>query len=235
MSENSRGDAPPADLADVVPVVVHEVRAPLTVLLGYLDILRRPLPEKERDAALRAARQAVHRMDDLLEDLLTASGVEDIFNPKEAVPLRADDLARDAAAAFGPIADREISVIAECSPVVLGEERRLLQALDNLITNAATYSPEGTTVRISVECPADTALIAVEDEGPGIPSEERERVFEPYTRLHGPNGAGRPGLGLGLYVVRAIARGHGGEARAEEPTSGAGARLVIELPVVACD
>jgi PAS domain S-box-containing protein len=209
--------------------VSHDLRAPLTVIQGYLDILGRPLEPEARERALESARLNAHKMAGLLEDLLDATRAEQLLAPKTLQRVDLCALAGEVGASLGQIEARhEVRVACERGAFVMAEERRLRQALVNLVTNAFKYTPEGTAVTIAVSSAAGKVVLAVEDEGPGIPAEEREHVFERYRRLD--DAAGRkPGLGLGLYIVRVIAENHGGSARAEDAPGG-GARFVIELP-----
>jgi two-component system OmpR family sensor kinase len=112
--------------------------------------------------------------------------------------------------------------------LVLGEEKRLRQVLVNLVTNAFKYSPEPAPIEVQVTCDDSHVFLRVVDHGPGVPAEERDRVFERFARLDG--GSARPGLGLGLYIVRIISENHGGCVRVEE-TPGGGATFVVELPL----
>ena len=99
------------------------------------------------------------------------------------------------------------------------------QALDNLLANAIRHSPAGKPVAVELDRDGGVARIAVKDVGPGIPEEERERVFQPFHRSGGHAGA----AGLGLAIVREIARGHGG--RVYVGSGRPGAELVLELPI----
>jgi signal transduction histidine kinase len=114
-----------------------------------------------------------------------------------------------------------------CRPVVRGDEKRLRQVLVNLITNAFKYAPDDKPVTVRVACSESGTQLRVVDHGPGVPTEDRARIFERYTRLDGASG--RPGVGLGLYIVRVIAENHGGSVSVED-TEGGGATFVVDLP-----
>ncbi|HEY3317703.1 MAG TPA: ATP-binding protein [Coriobacteriia bacterium] len=216
---------------EIFSIVSHDLRAPLTVVQGYLDILERPLEEAARRRALESARHNAVKMAGLLDDLLDATTADRLLAPKNVQPLDLGDVAREVASSAEPMAmGHRIEVVAKAPAMVSGEERRLRQALMNLVTNAIKYSPEDTAVKIRVSTVGKHALLAVEDEGPGIPAESRESVFQRYGRL-ASTAEGKPGLGLGLYIVRVIAENHGGRARVEDAPGG-GARFVIVLPAV---
>jgi two-component system sensor histidine kinase KdpD len=111
---------------------------------------------------------------------------------------------------------------------VLGDASQLERVIANLLENAAKFSPLGTTIRITGSQLDGTLVLRVQDEGPGVPAEQLERIFEKFYR--GRNGdVSVPGTGLGLSISRRIVEAHGGRIRAER--SERGAHVVIELPI----
>ncbi len=213
--------------AEIISIVGHDLRSPLTVVMGYLDLLTRPMTEEQRLKAIDTARRNAGRMADLLEDLLTATKAEELLAPSELVPTPLVALAEDVVGSMAPThAERQLLLEVDCNPVVLGEEKRLRQVLVNLVTNAYKYSPDTDPVVVRVRCDETYAYLEVVDHGPGIPEEDRAHVFERFARL--ANTASRPGLGLGLYIVSIIAHNHGGDALVEQ-TPGGGATFVIRL------
>lgn len=218
--------------SEIVELVSHDLRAPLAVVNGYLDVLRRSLSDEDRIRAVEAAKRDAARMSDLLEDLLSAAQAEQLLAPDELVPVSLAELAEEVAASLSTAHPaRALRADAADGGHVLGDGKRLRQALVNLVTNALRYSPDDSPVTIRVSCAGPRACLSVEDHGPGVPEDQRELVFERYARLEGGSGR-RPGLGLGLYIVRVIAENHGGSTRVEE-TPGGGATFVIDLPAVA--
>lgn len=220
---------PPEDADELFKLIAHEIRAPLTVISGYLEILERPLDEAVRARALAESRRAVGRIDALLNDLLKATCAGDCLSPRERVPVSMSALATDTVTVFRDTSAHRLEVDATCLGKVLGDASRLRQALVNLLGNAIAYSPENGRITVTVRCEGDTVLITVEDEGPGIPEDQLERVFERFERL-GTDNSTHPGTGLGLYIVRSIVEAHGGSVRAKAGSEGYGARFVIELP-----
>lgn len=217
--------------SEITELVTHDLRAPLTVVNGYLDMLRRPLSEEQRAHGIDAAKREAARMAGLLEDLLSATRAEELLSPSELVPVPLPELATEVVASMRtahPAHSFDLESHGDCQ--ALGDERLLRQALVNLVTNAVRYAPADTPITVAVGRPAARVSVSVVDHGPGIPASQREMVFERYTRLENGNGS-RAGLGLGLYIVKVIAESHGGCVRVEE-TPGGGATFVIDLPRV---
>jgi signal transduction histidine kinase len=206
----------------------HELRTPLTSVLANLEILAEEL-EGEQSETAEAALRSTRRMRRLVGDLLLLARAD----ARRSQPHRLTDLGQiliEAAAELGPMADRhELLIHAEPAPVV-GARDELHRLILNLLENAVRHTPPGTRVRAQTSTiGADTELI-VEDEGPGIPPELSDRVFERFVR--GGRDGGR-GSGLGLAIVRSVAEAHGGTVRLEPTAPEAemkGTRFVIRLP-----
>jgi two-component system sensor histidine kinase BaeS len=111
----------------------------------------------------------------------------------------------------------------------LADRDRLVQLILVLVDNAIDHSPKGGVVTVRARAVAGNAVIDVDDQGPGIPASERERIFEPFTRLSGTTRHGSGGTGLGLAIARRIADAHGGTIVAGSP-AGQGARFTVTLP-----
>jgi signal transduction histidine kinase len=216
---------------EILSLISHDLRAPLTVVTGYLDLLTKPLEDEDRVRAIDAARRNAERMSDLLDDLLSATRAEELLAPSTLAPVALPDLAQEVVSSLQTTVERAITLDVRQPAVVLGEEKRLRQVLFNLVTNALKYSPPESPVRVIVDCVGDRASLIVEDHGPGVPPQDRTRIFDRFTRLESPE-AHTSGIGLGLYIVRIIAENHGGSARVEE-TGGGGARFVVDLPAAA--
>lgn len=214
--------------AEIVSLISHDLRAPLAAISGYLELLARPLDAPARDKALEAANTAVGRMSSMLGELLDTTRTEQVFTPSAFNKVRLGSLANEVAEAMRLGCSHEIVVVQRQQAVVLGDDLRLRQAIENLIGNAIKHTPEDTDVTVIVDANERCGILVVEDHGPGIPDDQRDSVFERFTRLRGS--IGRDGLGLGLYIVRVIAESHGGTVRADE-ADGGGARFVLEIPL----
>ncbi|MFZ1993771.1 MAG: HAMP domain-containing sensor histidine kinase [Solirubrobacteraceae bacterium] len=192
-----------------VATASHELRTPLTALQMRLGLLREDLSAGSPD--LLDAREQValaegqaQRLGKLAGDLLDLSRL-DAQIPMAIEPVALVPLARASVAELGGILGPAVRLEVDTAVIVLGDAQRIAQILRILIDNARRYSPAGATVRVIV---AD-AMIAVEDDGPGIPLAERELIFERFRR--GSSHDQHPGFGLGLAIGRELARRMGGE------------------------
>ncbi len=206
----------------------HELRTPLTSVLANLEILAEEL-EGEQSETAEAALRSTRRMRRLVGDLLLLARAD----ARRSQPHRPTDLGQiliEAAAELGPMGDRhELLIHAEPAPV-LGARDELHRLILNLLENAVRHTPPGTRVRAQTSTIGTDTELIVEDEGPGIPAELSDRVFERFVR-GGRDGA--RGSGLGLAIVRSVAEAHGGTVRLEPTAPDAemkGTRFVIHLP-----
>ncbi|MBN1192785.1 MAG: hypothetical protein JXA36_03715 [Coriobacteriia bacterium] len=216
---------------EVLSLVSHDLRSPLTVVRGYLDILGKPLDEERRTSAIEGAQRAAQRMEDLLDDLLHATRAERVFAPKVLRPVDLGALVEGVATSLRLSAEQQIFTATEPDITVLGDVVRLEQAITNLVGNAIKHGPPEGKVRVEVTARDGRAIIGVEDDGPGIPEDQRKTLFARGAR--GEASAGTPGMGLGLYIVRVVAEAHGGSAYVDDMKNGT--RFVLDLPIVEPD
>lgn len=209
----------------------HELRTPLTSVLANLELLSETLDGERREAAESALRSS-QRMRRLVADLLLLARAD---AAREA-PHEPTDIARvvvEAAAELGPVAlDHELEV--DAAPAVVdGSRDELHRLVLNLMQNAVTHTPAGTHVHAAVRGEDGVVTVIVEDDGPGIPPDLRDRVFERFVRGGGDRGG--KSSGLGLAIVRAVAESHGGKVSVQSPTMNGdgpahGTRFVVTLP-----
>jgi signal transduction histidine kinase len=197
----------------------HELRTPLAVLAAHLENLG-------DDGAIQPLREDVVRMSRLVGQLLSVAQLEALaVTPDEVADLNA--LARDVAESMAPLIiqqGKDIAVFGPNSPIyVTGNAESLRQAIRNLTENAVQHTPIGTAVEIVVT--AEPA-VSVNDHGPGVAIELRERVTQRFWRAHRANGSGS---GLGLAIVKRIAEAHGGQIEVDDAPGG-GARFILRLP-----
>ena len=220
---------------EFVSGVSHELRTPLAQIRWFAELLHMGKLRSE-DERLRSAGiidQEARRLTYLVENVLNFSRAEKGTNRVSLSPSDFDHEIRDVLELFAPLARaRQMSLDArlDAGAVVHLDRDALRQILLNLLDNAVKYGPAGQTIVVGSEVSADRARVWVEDQGPGIPHDERVRVWEPYVRLKRDVESATGGSGIGLSVVRELVAMHGGRARAESGPGG-GARVVIEFPL----
>jgi two-component system OmpR family sensor kinase len=207
----------------------HELRTPLTALYLQLGMLARASGEAERAAAMSTLSAGVQRAIHLVEQMLALARQEPrAESPRVAV--RLDELAREIVAELVPLADAgHIDLgVADAQPATIaGDPEALRTLLRNLVDNAVRYTPAGGRVDVTVESTVGEARLTVSDDGPGIPPEERKRVFDRFYRRAGtvPSGSG-----LGLAIVKAIADTHRATLSLAEGPSGEGLAVSVTFP-----
>jgi two-component system sensor histidine kinase KdpD len=226
-----------ADSADeILAATAHELRLPLSHIKGFISSLRRT--DVEWDDATRSEfiaeiDQETDRLAELVDSLLgvratdthTTPGADLAFTHPAAVvegALRRARLSRE----------RPVRVdVPSTLPSVLIDGRQMERVLVNLLENAVKYSPAGAAIGIVARITRDCELeLAVEDEGPGVPAEDRERIFEPFFRNQAARGSDVPGHGLGLAISQSIVLAHGGRMDVCNRPGG-GACFSVFLPV----
>lgn len=216
--------------------VSHELRSPLTTLSTSLNVLqgRRDELSVRGRSALDLLATELARFQRLVEDLLEISRADSSDGHADWEPVRIGELVLNLLEQpqYALVsADLDSSAI---DAVIEGDKRRLEQVLRNLLDNAATHA--GGATRVSVHARGDGVTVCVDDLGPGIAPDERERIFDRFTR--GRNAARRAsqaGTGLGLALVSEHVRAHGGRVWATETPQGQGTRFTVELPTVRSD
>jgi two-component system, OmpR family, sensor kinase len=204
----------------------HELRTPLTSVLANLELLEEELSGEQREAAASALRSS-RRMRRLVADLLLLARA-DAGRVAPHQPVDLSEVVTDAASELEPVAgDHKISISAPTGARVDGARDELHRLVLNLMENALRHTDPGTAVEATVERANGQIVLAVEDDGPGIPVELREKVFERFYRGTGDRSGSS---GLGLSIVRAVAESHKGSVRLEEPLDGRGARFVVRIP-----
>lgn len=219
---------------EFLSAAAHDLRTPLTVVLGQAELIERRL---NRDPAAPVDRAGVSRMvsearrlRDLISELLDAQRLEQPATPMERSPVDLRDLVEavrsrqlDHGVAM-PVIGPDMSVMASV------DRMRIEQVLDNLVENALKYSLDGAAPEIRVWEEAGEARFEVIDRGVGIPAHERERIFDRFYRASNAQGITDTGMGLGLYICRRIVEEHGGRIWVE-PTPGGGSTFCVALPI----
>lgn len=202
----------------------HELRTPLTAVLANLELLADELDGDEREAAESALRSTL-RMRRLVTDLLllarSDAGRERRLAPVDVGAVVVEVIGEASALSM----DHLLEVETEPGLLVQGARDELHRLVLNLVENAINHTPSGTRITVRVGAQDDSVVLTVEDRGPGVAAELRERIFERFVRSSGDRGGS---TGLGLAIVCAVTRAHGGEVVLED--AGPGARFVVRLP-----
>ena len=221
---------------DALTLVAHELRGSLTVLNGYLSVLRGDMAERTRLESIDAMRAVVADMDHSVGLLVMGSR------------MRTGNLAHrptefDLIEAIGPAVERvrpraelEAATIEVPPPHVrvsaIADRSHVVRILSNLLNNALTYSERPALVTVVIR-PGDPVAVAVCDRGVGVPRERRDEIFEPFRRLASAGPQRTRGLGLGLFISRELAALNGGSLTLEWSEPGQGSVFVLRLPAAA--
>ena len=209
----------------------HELRTPLTALRLQAQVAERATDPAERGEALGSLKQGVERASHLVQQLLTLAREEDMPTKIAPAAVRLDELARDVAAEYTPLAQTrgvDLGLARIEAVTVAGAAAGLRTLLSNLADNAVRYTPAPGRVDIAVFRDGAQAALEVSDSGPGIPPEERTRVFDRFYRRAGEIS---DGSGLGLAIVKQIVEHHGGTIALEDAGGAGGLKVAVRLPL----
>jgi len=218
---------------EFVHTVSHDLRSPLTAILGYVDLLDRvgPVNDQQREFIHRV-QNSVQSITALVNDLLELGRIEAGFDSqKEVVPL--EGIIHYALETLsGQITEKKLNLhlnLPQGNPQMRGNPIRLRQLLDNLIGNAIKYTPEGGEITVDLESQNEQVILRISDTGPGIPPADQPHIFEKFYRASNvPKGVG--GSGLGLAIVRSIVDNHQGRIWVDS-LLGQGSTFTVVLPL----
>jgi signal transduction histidine kinase len=225
---------------DMLGIVNHEMRTPLTAIIGYAEILRQRSDASDLIAEefLGYIHQCAKRLQAITEDAMTASLLENGMFSLSPEECDMSDLLRTVIGAFGPRLQSQEMTIRELGldgPIrAVCDPKRVAQVLTNVIGNALKFSPRGTAVEVALAATPDTITITVRDQGPGIPPDQLERVFDKYYQVNGSSMRRQDGMGLGLMIARSIVQAHGGSIDLQSRL-GEGTAFAIVLPRASCE
>jgi signal transduction histidine kinase len=221
--------------SEMLGIVIHDLRDPLTAVLGYATLGERQAKGRDRDMFGRI-RNATDRAAEIIQSLVGAQQLEGGHLALNREPVDLGELANAAAVDHRPKAAAKgirLSVrTLPHSPVASGDARACRAVLDNLISNAVKFSRDGdhVEIRVGAEEEVDTARLEVKDTGPGIPNEEQERLFTKFARLSPRPTANEVSTGLGLYSVKLLVEAMHGAVSCRSRV-GHGSAFRMELPV----
>ncbi len=223
--------------SEFVARVSHELRTPLTQIRMFAEtlLLGRTRTAEEHRRSVEIIDQEARRLSHLVENILQFSRGERGTTHLAPRPLELAPLLRELAEKFQPVArTRQVRIATslEDGATVLADDEAVTQVILNLLDNAVKYGPAGQEVRLGLERAGRAVRVTVEDEGPGVPERDRERIWARWQRLDRDERRAISGTGIGLTVVRDLVSLHGGRAWVEASERG-GARFVVELPLTA--
>ncbi len=217
--------------SDFVHTVSHDLRSPLTAVLGYAELIDRvgPLTEQQQEF-VRRIQASVNSITALVNELLDLGRLEAGFDSRrESVQL--ESIVTYSLGLFDPIVkDKQLEVSQEVAtglPALRANPIRIRQMIDNLLGNAIKYTPRGGQVSVTVRAEDRQVIFEVKDTGPGIPRDEQTRIFEKFYR--GSNVSGTKGSGLGLAIVKSIVDSYHGRVWVESDSE-QGAAFIVVMP-----
>ena len=218
--------------SDFVNTVSHDLRSPLTAILGYIELIDRVGPVNEQQIEfIRRVQVSVHSITSLINDLLDLGRIEAGFDTRKEIVSLSTIIRYAIDSLRNRIADKSQQVIVDVPeglPQVLGNPVRLRQMVSNLLNNSIKYTPIGGEICIRIEAEEKQMILQVADNGPGIPSSDQPYIFDKFYR--GSNVTGEiPGSGLGLAIVKSIVENHQGRIWVDS-APGEGTTFTVVLP-----
>lgn len=217
---------------DFVHTVSHDLRSPLTAVLGYAELLERvgPINEQQKEF-VRRIRSSVQDITALVNDLLDLGRIEAGFDTRREI-IHLESILRYTLSNLERSAEKkkqilEVDIVPDLPPL-RGNPVRLRQMFDNLLSNAIKYTPEGKKVSIKLHREGGPVIFEVTDQGPGIPPEDQPHIFEKFYRASNIT-SDAPGSGLGLAIVKTIVESHDGRVWVES-TLGKGTTFFVVFP-----
>jgi signal transduction histidine kinase len=220
---------------EFLQVVAHQLKTPITSIKAATGMLSEVTGESSmRERLLSSIVRGADALEKLVTDILEfgkmKSGVIELCRE----PADLGRLVRDVAALVSPAIKRKEQNLEldlpPSGPVAVIDGQRLEQALLNLLANANTYTGLGGNIAVRLQTDGDSVRFQVEDNGPGVPQEYQEKIFEPYHHIRESNGQLRGGTGLGLAIARSLVELHGGRLWVES-TPGQGSTFIFTLPL----
>lgn len=214
---------------DLIAVLAHDFKGPLTTIMGFAELLEQePMDGEEAQNGLRAIRSAAARLDSLASDTLALSRIEQGELNIARDPVDLTSVVKESVETFA--SERAVTIEASVKdPVVRGDPSRLRQVFDNVIGNAIKYSPEGQPVHVRIAQTERAIRVSVTDRGIGIPEGEVNLLFERFRRASNAKASKIKGTGLGLYLAKTLVERHGGTIEVQSSRD-QGSTFTIVIP-----
>jgi PAS domain S-box-containing protein len=214
----------------------HELRTPMTAVLGWVRMLKLGLPEADAREAIETIERSALIQAQLIDDVLDVSRVVAGKMTLHPLPVNLGTVLHAAMSTVHPAAAAKgielLSSVPPLLPRVLGDEGRLQQVIWNLLSNAVKFTPRGGVVTTRLARVSSIVRLTVQDTGSGIDPSFLPHVFEPFSQEDGSSTRSHEGIGIGLSIVRSLVELHGGRIRAWSEGSGRGAKFIVELPAL---
>ena len=225
--------------SDFISLVSHELRTPLTSIIGFvsfiLDGKAGTINDRQRNSLARVQRQS-KRLAALINDLLDISRIESGRIQMDQASISLLEIVTQRIEEIRPQADEKsiqlVLTAPESVPNILGDEARMGQVFTNLIGNAIKFTPNNGEVSVKVEADGHLLHVEVIDTGPGIPPEERQKIFDKFYQLSDISTRQQGGSGLGLSISKSIVEAHGGKLWIDDGNQGKGSNFQFVLPLV---
>ncbi len=217
---------------EFVALISHDLRTPLTSIIGYVELALEEDLTDDLQRYLEVVDRNAERLMRLVNDLLFVARIQAGKLALEPDEVDLGAVVRRSVAEFEPRAATKgvaLTCVVEPVPAVVADKGRIMQVLDNLVSNALKFTREGGTVHVSLSHADGVVRLGVTDTGIGIAPDDQRRLFERFFRATNAVEGEVPGTGLGLYIARAIAEAHGGSITAQSEL-GRGSTFCIELP-----
>ena len=223
---------------EILGTIAHDLKNPLGVIMGRSEMLSdllvmQPMPEAQVRDQIRHVRDSAKRLTGMVDSLITDAMNDALDINVRREPLDLAALAADVVEANRPLAERKeqaISVIGPDSLMTCGDQDRLWEAVDNLVSNAIKYSPQAGVITVELDREGTDSVLRVRDNGPGLSPEDVGRVFGRFQRLSAKPTGGESSTGLGLSIAKRIIDLHRGRIFAESAGPGQGASFTISIP-----
>jgi signal transduction histidine kinase/DNA-binding response OmpR family regulator len=223
--------------SNILTVVSHDLRTPLTSILLYAQMLQdelESLADEDKRSFIGIICDECTRLSRLVDDLLEVQRLEAERVRFDLKPCDLGPTIHSCVRVHDPLASRKsMTLTVDCPeslPLVAADSDKIAQAVNNLLSNALKYTPSGGRVVVSAETRDQEILICVADNGPGIPREKWDQIFDRFTQLADPNVCEIAGFGLGLNIVRRIVEAHGGKTWVDSEI-GKGSAFYVSLPI----
>jgi signal transduction histidine kinase len=219
-----------------ISVISHELKTPVSIIKGYAGTLRRQDANWSKEVvqdSLQVIEEEADNLNELIDSLLEVSRLQaGTFTLEISDDVFLPELVADVARRFSTQTQKHRFVLkfSEDFPLICGDERRLTQVLNNLISNAIKYTPDGGPILIRGEVHPKYVTLSVVDQGIGIPEHQQHRIFQKFARLDNALSRKTEGTGLGLYLTKAIVEAHKGRIWFHENADGPGTTFTLSLP-----